>query len=113
MERRGSLVVRVALHPAVRWTVAALVVAAGLAAVVLAFAVGHCSFVGGRCPGEPVPWWDNEVFGASAAGVAMVVGAPMVAWRPTRRGVARAALAVAVAAPVVGWLVTEAARTGA
>jgi hypothetical protein len=99
-------------HPITRGVVAGLVVLAGLGLVLLAIAVGDCSFAGGRCPADPVPWWDDDVFGAAAAGLAMVVAAPMLARRPNWRGVRDAAAVAAVVALVGGWLIAEAARRG-
>jgi hypothetical protein len=99
-------------HPITRGVAAGSVVLAGLAMVLLAIAVGDCSFAGGRCPAEPVPWWEDDVFGTAATGLAMVVAAPMLARRPNWRGARRAAAAAAVVALLGGWLIAEAARTG-
>ena len=100
------------IHPITRGVAAGFDVLAGLALLLLAIAVGHCSFAGGRCPADPVPWWEDDVFGAAAIGLAMVVAAPMLARRPNWRGVGRAAAAAAVVAFLGGWLIAEAARTG-
>lgn len=51
----------------------------GLAMLLLAIAVGDCSFGGGRCPADPVPWWEDEWFGTAAIGLALVVAAPTLA----------------------------------
>jgi hypothetical protein len=99
-------------HPITRGVAAGVVVLAGLAMVLLAIAVGHCSFAGGRCPADPVPWWEDDVFGTAAAGLALVVAAPMLARRPTWRGLGRAAAAAGVVAFLGGWLIAEAARRG-
>jgi hypothetical protein len=50
----------------------------------------------GRCPADPVPWWEDNVFGTAATGLAMIVAAPMLARRPNWRGAGRAAAAAAV-----------------
>jgi hypothetical protein len=99
-------------HPVTRGVAAGSVVLAGLAMLLLAVAVGDCSFAGGRCPADPVPWWEDDVFGTAATGLAMVVAAPMLARHPNWRGVRRAAAAAAVVALLGGWLIAEAARTG-
>jgi hypothetical protein len=99
-------------HPITRGVAAGVVVLAGLAMVLLAIAVGDCSFAGGRCPADPVPWWEDDVFGTAAAGLALVVAAPMLARRPTWRGLGRAVAAAAVVALLGGWLIADAARTG-
>jgi hypothetical protein len=99
-------------HPITRGVAAGLVVLAGLAMLLVAIAVGDCSFAGGRCPADPVPWWDDDVFRAATTGLAMVVAAPMLARRPTWRGAGRAATAAAVVALLGGWLIAASARTG-
>lgn len=99
-------------HPITRGVAAGFIVLAGLAMLLLAIAVGDCSFAGGRCPADPVPWWEDDVFGTAATGLAMVVAAPMLARRPNWRGAGRAAAAAAVVALLGGWLIAAAARTG-
>jgi hypothetical protein len=99
-------------HPITRGVAAGSVVLAGLAMLLLAIAVGDCSFAGGRCPADPVPWWEDDVFRTAATGLAMVVAAPMLARHPNWRGARRAAAAAAVVALLGGWLIAEAARTG-
>jgi hypothetical protein len=99
-------------HPITRGVAAGSVVFAGLAMLLLAIAVGDCSFAGGRCPADPVPWWEDDVFGTAATGLAMVVAAPMLARHPNWRGAGRAAATAAAVALPGGWLIAEAARTG-
>jgi hypothetical protein len=99
-------------HPITRGVAAGSVVLAGLAMLLLAIAVGDCSFAGGRCPADPVPWWEDDVFGTAATGLAMIVAAPMLARRPNWRGAGRAAATATVVALLGGWLIAEAARTG-
>lgn len=96
------------VHPITRGVAAGCVVLAGLAMVLLAIAVGDCSFAGGRCPADPVPLWEDDVFGMAATGLAMVVAAPILARLPNRRGVRRAVAAAAVVALSGGWLIAEA-----
>jgi hypothetical protein len=99
-------------HPITRGVAAGLIVLAGLWLVLLAIIVGDCSFAGGGCPADPVPWWEDDVFGTAAVGLAMVVAAPIVARRPNWRGVGHAGVAAAVAACVGGRLIAEASRRG-
>lgn len=99
-------------HPITRGVAAGVVVLAGLAMLLLAIAVGDCSFAGGRCPADPVPLWEDDVFGTAAIGLAMLVAAPMLARRPSWRGAGRAAAVAAIVALPGGWLIAEAARTG-
>jgi hypothetical protein len=110
-ERPGRLRLLVT-HPVTRGVAAGFVVLAGLALLLLAIVVGDCSFAGGRCPADPVPWWEDDVFGTAATGLAMIVAAPMLARRPTWQGVGRAAAAAAIVALLGGWLIAEAARSG-
>ena len=82
--------------------VLAAVVGAGI--VLVAATLGHCSAFGGRCPADVPPLWDDDVFGMSAMGGALIVG-PLLA---LRRGPHRWWIAVGgaiVAAVVVGILV--------
>jgi len=73
-------------HPITRGVAGGSVVLAGLAMLLLAIAVGDCSFAGGRYPADPVPWWEDGVIGLAATGLAMVVAAPMLARRPNWKG---------------------------
>ena len=100
-----------ACHPATRATLAVASAVVGLGTVVLAMAVGHCSFAGGRCPADPVALWENDAFGTAAVGLVLVVAVPLLARRPDRRGV-RIALLASFACLPVAWLIAEAARTG-
>jgi hypothetical protein len=107
--RRGRQVLR---HPVTRAVVALVGVVAGGATVMLTMAVGHCGFMGGLCPADPVPWWQDDVFGSAATGLALAAVTPLLAWRPNRRGLAFAAVAVVVVVMPVAWLLTEVLRTG-
>ena len=62
-----------------------MVLGAGI--VLLAAAVGHCSAFGGRCPAEPPPLWDDDVFGTAAMGAALAVGLPATWINPSGYGV--------------------------
>lgn len=81
--------------------VLASVIGAGI--VLVAATLGHCSAFGGRCPADVPPLWDDDVFGISALGGALVVG-PVLA---LRRGPHRWWIAVGgaiVAAMLIGLL---------
>lgn len=104
MNAAGERILRVAVVGAV--VLAAIV---GFGMVLVAATVGHCSAFGGRCPAERPPLWDDDVFGISAAGAALIAG-PLLA---LRRGPARWRIAVGgalVAAVVVGLVVRSAAH---
>jgi len=75
----------------------------GLGMILLALTVGHCSSFGGRCPADRPPLLEDDVFGMSAVGAALVAG-PMLALRrrPHRWWVALGG--AIVAAFVVGFL---------
>jgi hypothetical protein len=45
----------------------------GLAFALLVSAIGHCSAFGGRCPADPEPLMQNDVFGSVAATIAIAV----------------------------------------
>lgn len=96
-----------------RWTIwlriliGAGAVVVGCSGVVLTLAVGHCSAFGGRCPAEPVPLLEDDVFGIVATIVAVTTAIVAVCTRPDRRGLLTG---VAVAAPL-GLLVGVAAAT--
>ena len=53
----------VARHPLTRGLVGVTALVVGLGLAALAMGVGHCSFAGGTCPAEPVPVWQDDVFG--------------------------------------------------
>lgn len=102
---------RLAQHPATRTIAAISGVLMGASLVLVAAAVGHCSFAGGRCPAPAVPWWEDDAFGTVAVGLAVLWAAPVLAWRPSRRGLRLAAVGVVAALPLA-WLFAEALRTG-
>lgn len=82
----------------------------GIGMILVAATVGQCSAFGGRCPADPPPWWEDDVFGMSAMGSALVVG-PLLA---LRRGPGRWRVAVggAIAAAVVIGLVVRSVAHG-
>ncbi|MBT8201805.1 MAG: hypothetical protein HKN74_11350 [Acidimicrobiia bacterium] len=69
----------------------------GLLLIVVVSAVGHCSAFGGRCPADPPPLFEDDVFGTAFMGGLLAIGAPMWLARPGWR---RLGLALAVAVPV-------------
>lgn len=90
------------------WILAALLAVLssllGLAILVVGTVLGHCSAFGGRCPAEPGPLLDNDVFGLAVVGSAMIVVPAVLVWSdswPTR--LRRMAVAVP-ACVLVGWL---------
>ena len=87
--------------------VLAAVVGAGI--VLVAATLGHCSAFGGRCPAEAPPLWDDDVFGTSAIGGALVAG-PLLALRSGPHRWSSAVVGAIVAAVVVGLLVRAAAH---
>lgn len=102
---------RLALHPVMRTIAAVGAVLLGASMVLLATAVGHCSFAGGRCPAPPVPWWQDDAFGTAAVGLVLLVTAPVLARRPSRRGLRQATVGALATLPLA-WLLAEALRTG-
>ncbi len=100
-----------ASHPVTRTIAGVAGVLLGAGMVLLAMAVGHCSFAGGRCPAPPVPWWEDDAFGTAAIGLAVLWAAPVLAWRPSHRGLRLATFGTVAALPLA-WLVAEALRTG-
>jgi len=100
-------------HVAIRvvsWLAIVGSVCVGLGMVFLAATVGSCSAFGGRCPAEPPPLYDDDVFGLAAMGTALVVGVPWFVSRPSKRRFVQALVAAAVAAVLVGLMVRSAAH---
>lgn len=58
----------------------------GATAAALLTWVGHCSAFGGRCPADPEPLWENDVFGTVWMIVAVTVTVVTLCLRPDRRG---------------------------
>lgn len=80
----------------------------GLGMVLVAVTVGHCSAFGGTCPADPPPLLEDDVFGLSATGAALVAG-PLLALRRRPHRWWIALVGAIVAALLVGLL----ARAGA
>lgn len=79
--------------------------------VVLAVTVGHCSAFGGRCPADPPPLWDDDVFGMSFTGALIAVAVPIWLARPGWRQVAPA-IATGVPAALLIALAARAMAAG-
>lgn len=88
-----------------------IAVVVGFGLVLMAVTVGDCSAFGGRCPSEPGPLLDDDVFGMAALGGALASGVPVFLARPSRRRVP-IAIAVAATAAVVVGLMARAAASG-
>ena len=88
-------------------TVMSAIVGAGL--VLAAATLGHCSAFGGRCPADPPPPWDDDVFGMSAMGAALIAG-PLLALRSGPRRWWIAVAGAVIAALLIGLLVRSAAH---
>jgi hypothetical protein len=86
-----------------------LAVAWGLILIAVAATLGHCSAFGGRCPADPPPLWDDDTFGMSALGGALIAG-PLLALRHDRRRWWLAVAGAVVAALLIGLVVRSAAH---
>lgn len=100
----GTRVVRVV---GVVVAVSAAIFGAGM--VLVAATVGHCSAFGGRCPADAPPIWDDDVFGMSAMGAALVAG-PLLALRRGPRRWTVALGGAATAAILIGLIVRSGAH---
>ena len=95
----------------VRLALAICAVVLGAGIVLLAAAVGHCSAFGGRCPADPPPLWDDDVFGTAAMGAALAVGLPVWLVQPSVRRL-RMAVPLALGAALVVGLIARSAASG-
>ena len=95
--------------PTLRIAVGTVAFLAGALLVLLATAVGHCSAFGGRCPAEPVPVWDDDVFGMSFLGAVIAIGVPVWLARPGWQRVAYAAATGVPAALLIALLARDVA----
>ena len=84
---------QVAAHPQrerwvlwLRWIVGVGTALVGGTAPALLTWAGHCSAFRGRCPADPVPLWENNVFGSVWLIVAVTVAVVTFCMRPDRRG---------------------------
>lgn len=84
-----------------RWIVGVGTTFVGATAAALLTWVGHCSAIGGRCPADPEPFWENDVFGFVWMIVAVTVTVVTLCMRPDRR----AAVIGVVRGVVLGLLV--------
>lgn len=66
--------------------------------------VGHCSAFGGRCPSDPEPLWENDVFGFVWMIVAVTVTVVTFCMHPDRRGAVGGVVRGVVLGLVVGLL---------
>ena len=69
-----------------RWIVGVGTAVIGSMAAGLVTLVSHCSAFGGRCPADPEPLWENDVFGAVWVVVAGTVAVVALCLRPDHRG---------------------------
>ncbi len=102
---------RAAAHPQprrwvlwLRWIVGVGTALVGATAAALLTWVGHCSAFGGRCPADPEPLWENDVFGTVGMIVAVTVTVVTLCRRPNRRGVVVGVVRGVVLGLVVGLL---------
>ena len=83
----------------------------GLGLVLVVSAVGHCAAFGGRCPAEPPPLFEDDVFGSAALGGFIAIGIPVWLARPSFRRL-RIALPVGLGAAVLIGLIARSAALG-
>ena len=88
---------------------AVLAAIVGTGMILVAATLGQCSAFGGRCPADAPPLWDDDVFGVSAMGAALVTG-PLLALRRGPRRWRIAATGAVVAALLIGLLVRSGAH---
>lgn len=69
-----------------RWTAGVGAAVAGGTAAVLVTWVGHCSAIGGRCPADPGPLLENDVFRMVWMLLAVTIAVVTFCMRPDRRG---------------------------
>jgi hypothetical protein len=80
----------------------------GLGTVVIAMVLGDCSAFGGRCPDEPPPLLDDDVFGMAAFGAFIATAVPVTLLARPRVQAGRA-IAIGVAAALLVGLIARAA----
>ena len=81
----------------------------GLGMILIARVVGSCDAFGGRCPAERPSLLEDDVFGMSAFGAALVVAVPMFLSRPSKRRLVLALGIGLAAALFIGFAVRAAA----
>ena len=85
-------------------TAIVVAVVIGVSMIGIAMVVGQCDAFGGRCPAEPTPLWEDDMFGTAASGALLAVAAPVFLTRPSKRRFVLA-LGLGIAAAVfVGFL---------
>jgi hypothetical protein len=87
-----------------RWIIGVGTAVVGGTAAALVTSVGHCSAFGGRCPADPEPLWENDVFGMVWMIGAVTVAVVMFCMRPDRRGAAAGVAGGAIVGLVAGLL---------
>ena len=87
-----------------RWIVGVGTAFVGATAAAWLTWVGHCSSFGGRCPADPEPLWENDVFGTVWMIVAATVAVVTLCMRPDRRGAVVGVVRGVVLGLVVGLL---------
>jgi hypothetical protein len=86
---------------------------AGAMLSLLVALVGHCSFVGGRCPATPPPpLWQDDVAGGLVVGLGVMVWSVVLAIRPDRRGVVVALVVQGVVAVPLAITIARGAHLG-
>ncbi len=94
-----------------RFTGIAAAVVVGLGLILLAVTFGDCSAFGGRCPADPPPPLEDDVFGMAAVGGALLVGVPVLLTAPSWRRLGVAAVAALGAGLLIGMLARSLAHT--
>jgi hypothetical protein len=85
-----------------RWALGVVTALLGGGVALLVAALGHCSAFGGRCPAEPGPLLESDVFRLVAVTIAITVW--IVGWciQPNRRGAVTGLLAGLVIGVIAG-----------
>lgn len=94
----------------VRWIVGIVAAGLGVATAVVVTAIGHCSAFGGRCPADPTPLLDDDVFGMVALAIGAAAAVVGVCLRPNRRGAVTSVVAAVPAGLLAGLLAATYAR---
>lgn len=87
-----------------RWIVGVGTAVVGGTAAALLTWVGHCSAFGGRCPADPGPLWDNDVFRFVWMIVAVTTAVVTLCMRPDRRGAVVGVVRGVILGLIVGLL---------
>lgn len=85
---------------------AGIAIVVGLVVASLAVWVGSCDAFGGRCPSDPEPLLENDVFGGALVGVGLIfVGIITLTHKDRRRTLLRLGIAVPLVILVALFLV--------